>query len=382
MLKKTIWTLITLFFLYAISIYIYNQFNSQSIVLSPLAPSQISTCNQFHDQDTLKSTVRILVVDGGGIDGVMPLVVLRYLEEKTHQPISALFDFFTGTSTGSIITTVLNVPNDKGQPKYSANQLLEMYKNLSKNILTPSMTRIIFTLHGLFGPRLSVSNLHDEFTSLLGKKLNFGSLLKQVAITTYNLDEEKLTIFNSWECKNPGSRFPAADIITAAAATPMFFSPVIFTDDTENKQGSFVDGMIFANNPSLAAIREAFKLYPNAKNFIIVHLGTGGTSVDYLKLSGIKVERWGTLRWIGPMITILYKAQNTVIKEAIAGIQDFNPNKTFHYYLFDKKLYVTAPFDASKENIASIEHAANELLINQKETLDSVAQELLAQVHK
>jgi len=45
-------------------------------------------------------TVRILSIDGGGIRGVIPAVILREVEKVTGTPIAKLVDVIAGTSTG------------------------------------------------------------------------------------------------------------------------------------------------------------------------------------------------------------------------------------------------------------------------------------------
>ena len=47
---------------------------------------------------------KILQVDGGGIRGIVPTVILAYLEDKCDKPLFCqCFNLITGTSTGAII---------------------------------------------------------------------------------------------------------------------------------------------------------------------------------------------------------------------------------------------------------------------------------------
>ncbi len=41
--------------------------------------------------------VRVLSIDGGGIRGIIPAIVIDELERRTGLPASRLFDFMAGT---------------------------------------------------------------------------------------------------------------------------------------------------------------------------------------------------------------------------------------------------------------------------------------------
>jgi len=58
----------------------------------------------------MEDVVKILAIDGGGIRGVIPAVLLAEIEKRTGQPISELFDLIAGTSTGGIPALLLAAP--------------------------------------------------------------------------------------------------------------------------------------------------------------------------------------------------------------------------------------------------------------------------------
>ena len=60
---------------------------------------------------------KVLAVDGGGIRGIIPALVLAAIEEQTHRQIFELFDLVAGTSTGGIIALGVTKPGPGGADK-------------------------------------------------------------------------------------------------------------------------------------------------------------------------------------------------------------------------------------------------------------------------
>ena len=63
---------------------------------------------------------KVLAVDGGGIWGVIPALILAAIEEQTKQPIGDFFDLIAGTSTGGIIAIGLGMG-------MRASEILDLY---------------------------------------------------------------------------------------------------------------------------------------------------------------------------------------------------------------------------------------------------------------
>ena len=54
--------------------------------------------------------VRILAIDGGGIRGMIPAIVLAEIERRTGRRAADMFDLIAGTSTGGILACGLTRP--------------------------------------------------------------------------------------------------------------------------------------------------------------------------------------------------------------------------------------------------------------------------------
>src|SRR5918995_672220 len=101
----------------------------------------------------MPNTFKVLSIDGGGIRGIIPAMVLARLEKQTGRPIAEMFDLIAGTSTGGILALGLTLPSDDGKPRYAAKDLLELYEKDGSRIFPRSVLRRIPVLH-----RISVSH--------------------------------------------------------------------------------------------------------------------------------------------------------------------------------------------------------------------------------
>ena len=72
--------------------------------------------------------MKILSIDGGGVRGLIPGMVIVEIEKRMGKPISELFDLISGTSAGGHIALALATPGKDGKPKWSAPELAAYYR--------------------------------------------------------------------------------------------------------------------------------------------------------------------------------------------------------------------------------------------------------------
>ena len=72
---------------------------------------------QIHEKFD-QSARLVLSIDGGGIRGIIPAMVIAHLEQRTGKPACELFDLIVGTSTGGILALGLALQDEKGQPQH------------------------------------------------------------------------------------------------------------------------------------------------------------------------------------------------------------------------------------------------------------------------
>src|SRR5262245_66157419 len=87
--------------------------------------------------------LRVLAIDGGGIRGILPAMVLADLERRTGRPIIDLFDMIVGTSTGDLLALALACPGEGGRPRHSARDVIRFYEVEGKRVFSRSVWRKI-----------------------------------------------------------------------------------------------------------------------------------------------------------------------------------------------------------------------------------------------
>ena len=68
---------------------------------------------------------KVLSIQGSGTLVLGGLKILEYIEERTSRKVADLFDAIEGSSSGALASFMLTVPNEYGEPKYSAKEVSE-----------------------------------------------------------------------------------------------------------------------------------------------------------------------------------------------------------------------------------------------------------------
>jgi predicted acylesterase/phospholipase RssA len=248
----------------------------------------------------MTETVRILSIDGGGIRGIIPALVLTHLERVANGfPIYRMFDLLAGTSTGAILAAGLSRPDP-----LPAKAISDLYLAHGQAIF--SRSRFSYIRSTITGPKYDAS----AFEAIM--RANFGTTklsdcLTPVLIPCYDIERREAHFFKSWRAAGrlnakgeaaAAVNFYLTDVCRAATAAPTYFSPGLIYSVSGERLAA-IDGALYANNPSMCAIAEARVLYPNARKFILVSLGVG----EFRKPIAYETARtWGALAWAPPVI--------------------------------------------------------------------------------
>lgn len=233
--------------------------------------------------------IKVLAVDGGGIRGIIPAVILSEIQKRLGGDLYKFFDLVSGTSTGGIIALGIATQCNKEAGPYSPAQLVNLYVEngpaiFKKNVLTWAKN----FARPKYSPDALEATLVEFFSTA-----QFDTALTPLLISSYDLKGQLPFFFKSHRiASDPRYNWPVVSIARATSAAPTFFPPLQLTRNDESY--ALVDGGVFVNNPSVAAYAEARALYPEAAQFIIVSAGTGNRQ-DQITYE--QAKDWGLLQW-------------------------------------------------------------------------------------
>lgn len=319
--------------------------------------------------------VTILAIDGGGIRGLIPARVLEALEDRAGMPACRLFDLVAGTSTGGIIALALTKPNaDRSGPEYAAKALVDLYRERGPEIFSRSIVHTLSTLGGLAGPKYAAEPLEGVLREYF-ESARLSDALTPVLVTSYDTAAAAPYLFKSYrERTAPGSPLPDDHLMWQAAratsAAPTFFPPFRL-DGAAPGDGarSLVDGGVFANDPAMCALADAYKMFGGARSrYLVVSIGTGN---DEIRLAYGEVKGRGLLRWAIPVLKVVFDGVSDTVDYQAQEMAD-------RYWRFQEDGVVQEMDDASPDAVRRLLDAADRLVADRSPDLDELARLLRA----
>ncbi|WP_444936231.1 patatin-like phospholipase family protein [Microbulbifer sp. JMSA004] len=366
--------------IFTVCAYLYNYILTASATFyhSPVGDNENTIRSHLRDKDT----INILVVDGGGIRGLIPLYVIKHLEEALGQPVDELFDVFSGVSTGAVIVTGLNVRSSHLARNYAdidskTDLLIDLYKAKSNYLFSTPWYHKLLTGSGLFSPKYLGRRLHKVLEKHYTPELNFTDLKNYVIIPSLSVNTGELHLF-----KNRGEDTSALptnslyQLVTAAVSGVSLFPPVGFmADSNEIDHKYFADAGISANNPASVALLDIIKEFPH-KNYYILILGSGTSPLTSSKVKYKELKNWGIIQWTRDAISSVQRSMDEQQIHALEIAKLLSDNVKVKYNYLNVE--VTEPhvglFDY--DNIDSLKIHSDRLIKNNGETIQQVIDQL------
>ena len=250
---------------------------------------------------------RILTLDGGGIRGLITIIMMQNLaREQGLVNWLDQADLIAGTSTGGILALAIAAGVDM-------KEVRALYESKGQDVFDDSWLDDILDLATIIGAQYDNKKLTRELKKVIGEK-TLGELPRSVLVTAFDLDNEdpdpgkrtwKPKIFHNVPGTDNDNDVLAYKAALYTSAAPTYFPAV----------DGYVDGGVFANNPSLCALLQSQDkrntLKPPMDDIVLLSLGTG-SSMTYIKGKNLN---WGYSQWVKPLINLMMDGVN--------GIADF-----------------------------------------------------------
>ena len=306
--------------------------------------------------------MKVLCIDGGGIRGLIPALVLAEIERRTGRRIAELVDLVAGTSTGGILACALTRAGDDG-PRYSAEELAGIYVEEGPKIFHRSLLKRIFSVEGWLDERYEDDGLEHALERYLGDAV-LSAAICDVLVTAYEIHDRFAFFFRSARARtDPAYDFPLTQVARATAAAPTYFEPGQATDRAGRRTYPLVDGGVYAVNPSMCAYADVVRGGQLPELELMLSLGTGAHTRAY---TYEQARWWGQLEWARPALDMVF--------DGIADTIEFEAATL----LGDRYIRLQSPLvnasddldDASERNLEALRRDAAALIAASEAELD------------
>jgi patatin-like phospholipase/acyl hydrolase len=295
--------------------------------------------------------MKVLSIDGGGIRGLIPALVLAEIERRTSRRIADLVDMIAGTSTGGILACALGKPDP-----LPASEIASLYVEEGPKIFDRSLLKQITSLGGYLDERYSDKGLVRALERYLGTTSMRDATLP-LLLTTYDTEAREIHLLRS-EGEHSGASM--VDAAHATSAAPTYFEPVRLEGAT------LIDGGVFATNPALVAYAEV-----RGQLDLLLSLGTGEHTRP---LPYEKVKDWGQLEWARPVIDVVFDGGQDAVDLQLRAL---SPDG---YVRLQTQLEKASDDldDAGPDNLQRLREEAEALIQRETAVIDEVCARLTA----
>jgi patatin-like phospholipase/acyl hydrolase len=320
---------------------------------------------------------KVLSLDGGGIRGIIPALVLADVERRTGRRIAELFDLIVGTSTGGILALALTKPTRQGSasPAYAATELVDLYANNGARIFKRSVWHEVTSLGGALEEKYDASGLESvlrDYFTLSRRPVRLSEAVTDVVVTAYEIERRIPWFFRSRRAaEDPSYDFPMREVARSTSAAPTFFEPERIEDAARSDRPppyyALIDGGVFSNAPAMCAYAEARAAPYSAEDVLVVSLGTGRLvrPIPYDEAKG-----WGWAQWARPALAAIFDGLEKTVDYQLRELMP--PDR---YYRFQIELTIGSDDmdNVTRTNIQALEQRGRDLIAASDAELGAVA---------
>ena len=322
------------------------------------------------------SPFRILSLDGGGIRGMVPALVLAELERRTGERVADMFDLIAGTSTGGILALGLTRPGPTGRPLYTANEMVDLYEKEGGRIFDRPTVHRLKALGNIADEKYPSDGIDEVLKARFGEA-RLAEAVTSVLVTAYDLEGRQPYFFKSHKARVSAHHdHRMRDVARATSAAPTYFEPArIEVKDNDKGYVALVDGGVYANNPSACALVEAICAFDQRlDDIVMLSLGTG----EYTRpIQFEEAKGWGLAKWAQPVLNVVFDGVSDTVNYQLQSLL-MKESRQSRYLRIQAKLNDRndAMDDARPENMKEMRAVAGGMLREHDRSLDLIAAHL------
>lgn len=253
--------------------------------------------------------VQILALDGGGLMGLYSAAAIEAIEEQLGHSLCRHFDIITGTSTGGLIALALGLG-------MGGTEIVQFYKTKGPEIFPRKIPRR-WVRRGWLINKYSPSELERTLKEMLvlqrgGDVALLSDSQKRLIIPTFYAGTSRPRLLKTPHDKRYKLdwKMPMWAVAMATAAAPTYVPSFTYQDKT------YLDGGLWANNPSLVGVVEALEMGAKLENIRVLNISTTSSESDCLEFKvpllpmKAPASRLGKLPWASRILPVVMRASS------------------------------------------------------------------------
>jgi hypothetical protein len=325
-------------------------------------------------------TVKILAIDGGGVRGLIPALILAEVEKRCGRPLSRIFDVVSGTSNGAVLACLFTKPDP-----IPGTGLVEIYAHHCKAFFERSALRRVLSLDGWLRPKYAASGVDGSLKRHIGETAELKDAVTELVIPTYDLRGRapRAMLFSRRAARaSPDENFRMWEVARASCAAPGYFPGPVITSLSGRRVIHAVDGGVYVNDPALQALCHAISLEEDKDSLadgrvshLLLSLGTGFHDEPILPR---RARNWGMLGWAPRISGVMFEGQTDLVSRQVAELLPASPSLRRQWRL---QVHLPRPYaldDVSPGGLAFLEETTRRFIEGRSAEIDGMCRELLA----
>jgi patatin-like phospholipase/acyl hydrolase len=171
-----------------------------------------------------KKKIKVLAIDGGGVRGIIPAVIIKAIEDKAGKPISELFDYIAGTSIGGVLGACYVVSKKDGSHLYTSDYIINHWENMLNEVFPQDYWSWVKNSFGVFDSKYDRTGIESLVNKIFGENKLTDTMIP-ISLNALRLEDNMPKAFSTLHaCSDQKENFYLREAVAATAAAPPFLT--------------------------------------------------------------------------------------------------------------------------------------------------------------